>query len=98
MDTMRPEEVATVWTTSSRAPERFVWHRRRFVVCTRPIPGMARVRWLKDDTELLRTRKARMFERPMWQVQAKALDDGEMLIFDLAVAGGPHWSIRVISD
>lgn len=39
-----------------------------------------------------------MVERPMWQVQAKALDDGEMLIFDLAVADGPQLSIRVISN
>ncbi|MCM1011823.1 DUF6504 family protein [Brevibacterium sp. XM4083] len=98
MDTMHREEVATVWTTISGAPERFIWHRRRFVVCARPIPWMARVRWWKDNTDLVGARNARMVERPMWQVQAKALDDGEMLIFDLAVADGPHWSIRVVSD
>lgn len=34
----------------------------------------------------------------MWQVQAKALDDGEMLIFDLAVNDGPRWPVRAIFD
>ncbi|MFV0405483.1 MAG: DUF6504 family protein [Propioniciclava sp.] len=98
MDTMHRGEVATVWTTPSGSPERFIWNLRRFVVCARPIPWMSRVRWWNNASELIDTTKSRMVERPMWQVQAKALDDGEMLIFDLAVDAGPHWSIRVVSD
>ncbi|MGP5390273.1 hypothetical protein [Glutamicibacter arilaitensis] len=97
-DTAVEAQLATVWTTPQGAPARLVWNQRRFIVYTRPIPWSARIPWWETAPASRKTSGEPMVEQAMWQVQAKALDDGEMLIFDLAVSDGPRWPVRAIFD
>ncbi|GAA1813256.1 DUF6504 family protein [Nesterenkonia flava] len=89
---------ATVWTASSGAPERLVWSGRRFRVSARPIPWIDRRPWWHTSTRVPAGRSAEALEQRMWQVQATAEDDGQILIFDLAVAAGPSWPVTGIYD
>ena len=85
-------EYATVWTTASGAPERLVWRGRRFLVHAKPIPWIDRVEWW-----ILEQRAARgsfpSLERRMWQVQIRALDNGEILLVDLEAGEGNAWQV-----
>ncbi|MDR6891607.1 DUF6504 family protein [Falsarthrobacter nasiphocae] len=89
---------ARVWTSAAGAPSRLVWNGRRFVVVSKPIPWMARDAWWETAARAPMGEGAEMVNRPMWQVQARALEDGELLIFDLAVTQGPVWPVTGIFD
>lgn len=89
---------ATVWTTPAGAPERLVWCGRRFVVVAKPIAWMDRTSWWESPVRVAAGQAAQVVERPMWQVTAKALDNAELLIFDLAVSSGDQWPITAIYD
>lgn len=92
-------QVATVWSTPGGAPERFVWEGRRYVVVSRPIPWLERVPWWEQPAGTTpRTDGAPVVERRMWQVEARALDTGEILTLDLAVGPGQRWSIVALFD
>lgn len=90
--------VATVWTTPAGAPERLIWAGRRFVVAAKPIAWIDRIAWWESPVRVPVGRSAQLVERPMWQVTAKALDNGELLIFDLAVSSDAQWPITAIYD
>ena len=90
-------EPATVWLTASGAPERLVWRGRRFLVHARPVPWVDRIEWwvLEQRASL----DARVpIEQPMWQVQIRALDDGEILLIDLAAGADGKWQVTSIHD
>lgn len=91
-------DTATVWTTAAGAPERLVWGGRRFVVVTKPIPWVDRTAWWESSPRVPVGGASQLLEQPMWQVQAKALDTGELLIVDLAVSEGQHWPITAVFD
>lgn len=91
-------QVATVWTTPEGAPARFVWSGRRFVVCAKPILWIARMPWWETSTRPPTGSNTTMVECAMWQVQAKALDDGQLLIFDLAATEQAQWPVTAIFD
>lgn len=91
------EQLATVWTGPDGVPARFVWQQRSFVVCGHPIP------WTHtgpqpDATESSRPAGQTVSGESMWQVQARALDNGELLIFDLAVTDDQHWPVTAVFD
>ena len=87
------EQLATVWTGPDGAPARFVWQQRRFVVCGHPIP------WTDTGQHSAATDRSRAVSGGvMWQVQARALDNGELLIFDLAVTDSRHWPVTAVFD
>lgn len=92
------QETATVWTTSSGAPERLVWAGRRFVVVAKPIGWVDRTAWWENSPRVPVGQAGDLLEQPMWQVQIKALDTGELLIVDLAVTEDRQWSITAIFD
>lgn len=98
VDPAAQQMVATVWTTPAGAPERLIWAGRRFVVSAKPIAWMDRISWWESPMRIPRGHAAQAVERPMWQVTAKALDNGELLIFDLAVSSSPQWPITAIYD
>ncbi|GAA4925839.1 DUF6504 family protein [Nesterenkonia massiliensis] len=87
---------ATVWTTPEGAPARLVWGHRRFIVTDRPIPWIDRTPWW-ESLSRMPAGKADMQEQQMWQVQATA-EDGQILIFDLAVMPGQQWPVTGIYD
>ncbi|GAA1119091.1 hypothetical protein [Nesterenkonia jeotgali] len=91
-------DTATVWTTPSGAPERLVWGGRRFLVVAKPIPWVDRTVWWDLSPRVPVGGAAQLLEQPMWQVQAKALDIGELLILNLAVTDGQHWPITAVFD
>lgn len=91
-------QVATVWTTPPGAPTRFVWSGRRFVVCAKPIPWTARMRSWETSTPAPTGSASTVVECAMWQVQAKALDDGQLLIFDLVATEQAKWPVTAIFD
>ncbi|MGO1851902.1 MAG: DUF6504 family protein [Microbacteriaceae bacterium] len=93
-ETAQLEDIATVWTTPNGAPARFIWHGRRYLVHARPVPWVDRVRWWLPDERHVDG----PVEQRMWQVQAREVDSGELLIFDLAVRDTPQWPARPISD
>ncbi|MGO1523945.1 MAG: DUF6504 family protein [Nesterenkonia sp.] len=92
------QRVATVWTTPAGAPHRLVWAGRRFVVVAKPIAWMDRTSWWESPVRVAAGQAAQAVERPMWQVTAKALDNAELLLFDLAVSSGDQWPITAIYD
>lgn len=96
-DTMVNERAATVWTTPDGAPQRFVWQQRRFVVCAKPIPWIDRVPWWETSARVP-VHGGAMVEQSMWQVQAKALDNGELLIVDLAASETSQWAVTAVFD
>lgn len=85
-------EPATVWATASGAPERLVWRSRRFLVHAKPIPWIDRVEWW-----MLEQRAARgsfpPLERRMWQVQIRAIDNGEIMLIDLEAGEDRTWQV-----
>lgn len=90
-------EPATVWVTASGAPERLVWRNRRFLVHARPVPWVDRIEWWMLEQRA--SREARVpIEQPMWQVQIRAVDDGEILLVDLAVGQGGRWQVTGVHD
>lgn len=89
---------ATVRTTTAGAPESLVWRGRRFDVIARPIPWIDRVPWWKTTARAPLGAGPLVLEQKMWQVQAAAADDGEILIFDLAAGPGPQWPVTAIFD
>lgn len=89
-------DFAQVETTDGGAPRAFVWRDRRFVVVTKPIPWIEKIRWWETASRAGRG-QATVTERAMWQVQARA-DDGQILIFDLAVENSRHWPVTGIYD
>ncbi|WP_137802237.1 DUF6504 family protein [Kocuria sp. 2SI] len=91
-------QVATVWRTPDGAPTTFMWDGRRFVVRSRPIPWVERIPWWEPADRAPKNTEPLVVERNMWQVQAKALDNGELLIIDLAAADGPLWSVTAVFD
>lgn len=92
-------KVATVWTTRDGSPEKFVWEGRRYIVVSRPIPWLERVPWWEQPSRTAPgTDDAAVVERRMWQVEAKALDTGEILTLDLAIGPGQRWSIVAVFD
>lgn len=82
-------EPATVWTTPAGAPERLIWRGRRYRVDAKPIPWIDRVLWWQDGE----APAPGAFERRMWQVQARALDTGELQCIDLEAAPGSEWHV-----
>lgn len=91
-------DAARVWTTASGAPEQLVWEGRRFVVVAKPIGWVDRVSWWEHSPRVPAGGAAEMLEQPMWQVQVKAVDTGELLIVDLAVTEGQMWPITAVFD
>lgn len=91
-------EAATVWTTASGAPERLIWAERRFLVIAKPIYWVDRLRWWESSPRVPAGGGHSLLERPMWQVQVKALDTGEILILDLAATDGPRWPVTAVFD
>lgn len=91
-------ETATVWISASGAPARLVWAHRRFVVVAKPIPWTDHLPWWKTTVRAPRGQSGHMVERHMWQVQVKAVDDGQLLILDLAVSEGDQWPVTGIYD
>ena len=98
VDPAAHQTAATVWTTAAGAPERLVWAGRRFVVIAKPISWMDRLSWWESPVRVAAGQAAQVVERPMWQVTAKALDNAELLIFDLAVSSGAQWPVTAIYD
>ncbi|WP_300344625.1 DUF6504 family protein [Nesterenkonia sp.] len=92
------QETATVWTTPQGAPARLLWAGRRFTVIAKPIAWMDRISWWESSLRVPAGSAAAVVERPMWQVQARAVEDGEILIFDLAASDGAQWPITAIYD
>lgn len=92
-----PGEPASVWTTVSGAPERLVWRGRRFLVHSKPIPWVDRIEWWMLEQRV--PRKAAMpIEQRMWQVQIRAIDDGEILLVDLAADTDGKWRVMKVHD
>ncbi|TQL64787.1 hypothetical protein [Rarobacter faecitabidus] len=85
-----------VWTTPDGAPARFIWNQRRFVAWAKPLPWIARIPWWEVDADRGPNPADRGVEQAMWQVEAKALDNGEILIFDLGLIDPPQWRIRAV--
>lgn len=98
VDPLPHDEVAAVWTSGDGAPVRLVWSGRRFVVVAKPISWTAHLPWWENVTRVPRGQSSHVVERAMWQVQAKAVDDGQVLIFDLAVIEGSQWPVTGIYD
>lgn len=88
------DQIATVWTSPDGAPARLVWNRRRFLVCGKPLAWFAPEGPTSGEDGPTGSRE----ETRMWQVQARAVDNGELLIFDLAAGRGPEWTVAHIFD
>lgn len=97
-DPIPHDEVVTVWTTAEGTPARLVWSERRFAVVAKPIAWTAHLPWWKTSTRVPRGKSSHVVERAMWQVQARAIDDGQLLIFDLAVTEDSQWPVTGIYD
>lgn len=72
------QDTATVWTAPDGTPQRLIWAGRRFQVVDKPIAWMGRCSWWEAPTRVPVGAGSQSVERPMWQVTAKALDNGEL--------------------
>lgn len=91
-------DLATVWTSAEGVPQRLIWAARRFLVVSKPIAWTEHQRWWETSARVPKGTSSHVIERAMWQVQAKALDNGELLIFDLAVSEDSQWPVTGIYD
>ncbi|WP_022872785.1 DUF6504 family protein [Nesterenkonia alba] len=92
------QDLATVWTDPQGVPEHLFWCGRRFVVMAQPIAWQDHAIWWETPARVARGTGRALVERPMWQVTARALDNGQILIFDLAVTAGHQWPVTGIYD
>ncbi len=96
-DAAVPQERAVVWTDEEGIPLRLIWSGRRFIVSGRPIRWFDRLPWWTTAGRAPAGGAADLLEQPMWQVRATA-EDGQILIFDLAVSPGMDWPVTGIHD
>lgn len=88
---------AQVWTTERGAPAKFIFEGRRFVVCARPIFWIGRHdAWWTKVRRLPKTGAVHLLERPMYQVEAKDIDNGEILHFDLEISKSREWIVDAV--
>ncbi|WP_146341763.1 hypothetical protein [Nesterenkonia sp. NBAIMH1] len=97
LETGQQVRTAQVWTTAGGAPLKFIFEDRRFVVCSRPIFWIGRHEgWWTRVRRLPKTDAAKLLERPMYQVQAKDIDNGEILTFDLEISEAREWAVDTV--
>ncbi|MDR0417016.1 MAG: DUF6504 family protein [Propionibacteriaceae bacterium] len=78
-----PDNCATVWTTLSGAPTRFLYRGQPFTVTARPVFWVDRLPWWQQAARAPAGGGAHLLEQPMWQVRAST-GGGASLTFDLA--------------
>ncbi|MDR1388076.1 MAG: DUF6504 family protein [Propionibacteriaceae bacterium] len=92
------DDFATVWTTPTGAPARFLYRGRRFVVTARPVFWIDRLPWWRQVSRVPPGRAANALEQPMWHVRAVAAD-GPDLTFDLAAdPDSDQWRVSGVYD
>jgi hypothetical protein len=92
------EDYATVWTTPTGAPTRFLYRGRRFAVTTRPVFWIDRLPWWHQTSRAPVGGGADLLEQPMWHVCA-ATEGGPPLTFDLAADPDSHqWRVTGVYD
>lgn len=84
---------ARVWTTEWGAPTKFIYDGRRLAVCARPIywVGRREQNWWTAVRRLPEQGGSALLERRMYRVDAKDVDTGEILSFDLELSEGKNW-------
>jgi len=86
------DDCATVWTTPSGAPARFVYRGQRFTVTARPQFWIDRLPWWAGNRAPAGS-GAGLMEQPMWHVLA-APEGAEPVTFDLAAdPDSNHWVV-----
>jgi hypothetical protein len=88
---------ATVWTTPSGSPVRFLYRGQPFAVTARPVFWIDRLPWWQRSRRAPAGGGGHLLEQPMWQVRASA--GGAALTFDLAAdPDSSQWRVTGVYD